>query len=180
MRASQRNLGKTAASFALALLCLGCGEPSPPFQTVPMESPGRFAGQWFDREGNLMAEVSGGQRSHLRLRLDPRLKLLDARAQDCRLQYRFLSEWRTATVVGALSFVGEDRAVIDDLLPAEVNETYCICGKPCQGLTSGMAVVRDPPPTWLAKQSAKRAALFAKVVYKKTYDAVFDGLSRIL
>ncbi|HEY0555346.1 MAG TPA: hypothetical protein VGG20_13870 [Thermoanaerobaculia bacterium] len=127
-----------------------------------------------------MAEVSGGQRSHLRLRLDPRLKLLDARAQDCRLQYRFLSEWRTATVVGALSFVGEDRAVIDDLLPAEVNETYCICGKPCEGLTTGLVLVRNPPSVWLARQSAKRAELMAKRMYRKTSDAVFDGLARIL
>ncbi len=180
MRAIQRNLGKTVAPFALALLFLGCGESSPPFQTVPIKSPERFAGQWFDREGNLMAEVSGGERSHFSLRLDPTFKLLDARIQDCRLLFRFQTEWHTATVFGALAFVGENRGVINDLLPSEMSEACHICGNACQGLMSGVDLVRDPPSAWLARQSAKRAELIAKRVYKKTYDAVFDGLARIL
>jgi hypothetical protein len=173
-------LGKIAAPFVLALLCLGCGESSPPFQTVSLESPGRFAGQWFDREGHLIAEVSGGERGRFSLRLGDRFKLVDARAQDCRLLFRFLSEWRTTTIVGALSVSGEDRGLINDLLPAEMKEACHLCGNPCQGLTSGMALVRNPPPAWLARKSAKRAALIAKVAYKKTYDAVLDGLARIL
>ena len=137
MRAISRNLGKIAAPFVLALLCLGCGESPPPFQTVPMESPDRFAGQWFDREGHLTAEVSGGDKSRFSVRLDPRFKLLDARAQGSRLLFRIQTKANTATVLGVLSFVGEDRGVINDLLPA-------------------------------------------RVAYKKTHDAVFDGLARIL
>jgi hypothetical protein len=180
MRAIQWSLGKAATSFALALLCLGCGESSPTFQTVPMASPGRFAGQWFDREGHLIAEVSEGGRGRFSLRLDERFKLVDARTQDRRLLFRFLSEWRATTIVSVLSFVGENRGVINDLLPSEMKEACHICRNPCQGLLSGMALVRNPSRAWLARQSAKRTELFVKVLYKKTYDAVFDGLARIL
>ncbi len=182
MRATtRRSLARTALLLALALPSLGCGEPSPPFQSVTLTGFGLFAGRWLDDQGNLIIEVSSRGEPRFGIRLSTDFKLLDARAEAGRLVFRVKSEWYAKPVLGTLSFTGVDRAVITETLPSEMKEDCHLCANPCQGVTlRGETLIRNPPPAWLAEQSAIKARRWTRAVYRKTADAALDVLSRIL
>ncbi len=174
---SPRSLITSAALIVPLLLLSGCGEEPGLLQKTPLSGPsvglGRFEGRWFDREGRLLAVVDGHGAPEVSVWLPQStapLGLADAYLRGDQILFRAQSSYFKEPIFGYLKLIGENRLQTGQAAPAD---------HICFPLVPRTVLIRNPPPGWLMRRSARRYTRLTQEVCKTGRDALFDRLARI-
>ena len=161
-------------ALPLLLLTFGCSDcVTPSFQTAPLAGDPaglrKFAGQWYDEEGNLIAVISTSPEPRLSARTFYDLEPKNARLQNGMIVFRLTSSDPSEI---SLRLTGEDELSVD--VAQEKNVT---CG--FQSFPT-IALVRNPSPAWHMERSVRKTTEVAAELARDAYDGTWDLLVRVL
>ncbi len=163
-------------AIPILLLPLGCrlrGDMAPRFQTAPLAGDpaglGKFAGRWFDENGNLIAVVSNSPEPRLSVQTPYDLEPKDAHLKNGKIVFRLTNDKPEEI---SLQLTGEDELSVE--VAEEPNAT---CG---YHVVQAIVLLRNPPPAWLMKQSLRKGTAEAAQFASKAYEGALDRLARIL
>ena len=169
-------MNRTVLMLPLLLLPLGCSlreDRVSRFQTAPLAGDpaglGKFAGRWFDEEGNLIAVISSQPEPRLSVQTPYDLEPKDARLLNGEIVFRLTGNDREGI---SLRLTGEDELSVD--VAREKNAT---CG---YHALSTLVLLRNPSPAWLMKQSVRKTTEVTAYFARRTYDRTWDWLARTL
>ena len=169
-----KDMNRTILLIPLLLLPLGCCFYAEPlFQTAPIAGDPaglrKFAGEWFDQEGNLMAVIASSPEPRLSVRTPYDLEPKDARLVNGRIVFRLTNNDPEEI---SLRLTGEDEISVD--VAPEKNAT---CGyQPLRALV----LVRNPSPAWQMELAVRKGTEVATELANTAYDRTMDRLARVL
>lgn len=160
----------------LLLLHFGCGFCATPLfqtQTAPLTGDAaglkRFAGRWFDEEGNLIAVISSPPGAQLTVHTPYDLTPKDAHLHNGKIVFRLASDDPEEI---SLQLTGEDEIQVSvDKGP------HATCG---YRVLPAFVLVRNPSPAWHMKLTVQKASKEAAGFARWAYDGTMDRLARIL
>jgi hypothetical protein len=161
-------------------LASGCGKDIPRIRTVSLtgDTAGlrNLEGQWFDRDGLLILEISGGRNPSLSVLLPPWLHLTGAHAEGDNVTFRTKSDLSGEHGSSTLDRVGEEEIVIHQRRSPGAIKAGCLYGFDIERT----GLVHDPSAAWVLEQSAKRNTRMAGELIGKARDGILDHIARIL
>lgn len=176
-------MNRTILLLPLLLLPMGCSLCADPlFQTVPVTGDAdglrKFAGEWFDEEGNLMAVISSSPVPQLSVQTPYDLEPKGAHLLNDEIVFRLTSD--NASEI-SFRLTGEDELQVG--VAQEVNMhplwlSSCSCASPDS--FPALVLVRNPSPAWHMKLSMRKGTEVATELAKAAYDGTMDRLARVL
>lgn len=165
--------------FPLMLLPLGCSfcvDAAPSFQTAPLAGDAaglkKFAGQWFDENGNLIAVISISPEPRLSARTPYELEPKDARLQNGKIVFRLTSDDPEEI---SLRLTGEDELAVD-MGQEEQGGSSLSCIHPFPAIV----LVRNPTPAWHMERSVRKTKEVTAEFARDAYHGTMDLLARTL
>lgn len=161
-------------ALPLLLLTFGCNFcTTPSFQTAPVAGDPaglrKFAGQWYDEEGNLIAVISTSPEPRLSARTFYDLEPKSARLQNGVIVFRLTSSEPSEI---SLRLTGEDELSVD-----VAREKNALCG---YGAFPAAVLTRNPSPAWHMERSVRKTTEVAAELAREAYDGTWDLLARVL
>jgi hypothetical protein len=167
-------MNRTILLLPLLLLPMGCSLCADPlFQTVPVAGDAdglrKFAGEWFDEEGNLIAVISTSPEPQLSVQTPKELEPKGARLLNREIVFRLATNNPEEI---SFRLTGEDEISV-----AVAEKKNATCGyHPFLALV----LVRDPSPAWQMELALRKGAEVATELANTAYDRTMDRLVRVL
>lgn len=160
--------------LSLLLLPMGCcfrGDTV--FQTAPLTGDpaglGKFAGRWFDQEGNLVAIISNSPEPRLSVQTPYDLEPKDAHLRNGKVVFHLTTNNPEEI---SLRLTGEDEISVD--VAERKNAT---CGyHPLRALV----LLKNPSPAWQMEVAWRKGTAVATKLANSAYDRTMDRLARVL
>jgi hypothetical protein len=149
-----------AALLVPLLLSLGYGKDLPRIRTVSLTGAtaelGNLEGRWFDADGNLIVEISGGRNPRLAMRLSSWLDVTDAHVTEGKVSFRIQTDRSAEPGPSCLDRVGRNEIEITPLCSPDAERPGCGLG--IEGRRESRA---EPTPLWVMKHRGFRGRSLA-------------------
>lgn len=174
-------MNRTILLLPLLLLPLGCSLCADPlFQTAPLAGDAaslrKFAGEWFDENGNLIAVISTSPEPRLSVQTPKELEPKGARVLNSEIVFRLASD-DPSEVSFRLTGENEISVSIANDGPAALKSGDCSCTK---ARLPVMVLVRNPSPAWHMKLTVRKGTAVATELANAAFEGTMDRLAEAL